>query len=57
LANGKFSADGEFLMTDYRGSVRTHGLEPTIDWRALLVLTGFLSLGICAGLVILLSAA
>jgi hypothetical protein len=30
--------------------------EPTIDWRALLVLSSFLSLGICAGLVILLSA-
>ena len=42
-------------MSDYR-RVYAHEFEPTIDWRALLVLSGFLSLGICAGLVILLSA-
>jgi hypothetical protein len=46
---------GESLMSDYR-RVCAHEFWPTIDWRALLVLSSFLSLGICAGLVILLSA-
>jgi len=41
-------------MTDYRNTVRAH--EPTIDWRLSLLLSIFLSLGFCAGLVILLSA-
>jgi hypothetical protein len=42
-------------MSNYH-SVHAHEFEPTIDWRALLVLSSFLSVGICAGLVILLSA-
>jgi hypothetical protein len=42
-------------MSDFRRR-HFHEFEPTIDWRALLVLSSFLSLGICAGLAILLSA-
>ena len=34
-------------MSDYRSSARAHGLEPTIDWRALFVLSTFLSATIC----------
>ena len=41
-------------MSDYRETY-AHEFEPTIDWRALLVLSSVLSLGICAGLAILLS--
>jgi hypothetical protein len=40
-------------MSDYRISRRVHGIEPTIDWRALFVLSGFLSAAICVAVVIL----
>jgi hypothetical protein len=45
---------GESLMSDYRRAF-AHEFEPMIDWRALLVLSSFLSVGICAGMMILLS--
>ena len=41
-------------MTDYRCSARAHGLEPTIDWRALFVLSTFLSAAICLAMMALL---
>jgi hypothetical protein len=41
-------------MSDYHGAVRAHGLEPTVDWRALLVLSTFLSVAICAAMAVLL---
>jgi hypothetical protein len=40
-------------MSDYRNSARAHGLEPTIDWRALFVLSILLSAAICGGLILL----
>jgi hypothetical protein len=40
-------------MSDYRSSRRAHGIEPTIDWRALFVLSSFLSAAICVAMVIL----
>jgi hypothetical protein len=40
-------------MSDYRSRSRAYEFEPTIDWRALFVLSTLLSLGICAGMVIL----
>jgi hypothetical protein len=40
-------------MSDYRISRRTHWLEPTIDWQALLVLSISLSAAICIAMVIL----
>jgi hypothetical protein len=42
-------------MNDYRGNGgRVHGLEPTIDWRALFVLFTFLSAAICIAMVAML---
>jgi len=40
-------------MSNYRSRTHAHELEPTIDWRALFVLSTFLSLGICAAMVVL----
>jgi hypothetical protein len=53
-ANGKFSKDGEFLMSNYRGSSGSaHGVEPTVDWRALLVLSSFLGVATCGAAILL----
>jgi hypothetical protein len=40
-------------MSDYRISRRAHGIEPTIDWRALFALSTLVSVGICAAMLIL----
>jgi hypothetical protein len=40
-------------MSDYRSSRRVHEFEPTVDWRALFVLSSFLSAAICIAMVIL----
>jgi hypothetical protein len=42
-------------MTDYRSTLRAHEIEPMVDWRMSLGLAILLSLGFCAGLVVLLS--
>ena len=41
------------FMSNYRSNVRAHGLEPTVDWRARFVLSAFLSVAICAAMVVL----
>jgi hypothetical protein len=40
-------------MSNYHSRVHAHELEPMIDRRALFVLSTFLSLGICAAMVVL----
>jgi hypothetical protein len=40
-------------MTEYRTRLRAYEFEPTIDWRALFVLSSLLSVGICAAMLIL----
>jgi hypothetical protein len=42
-------------MSNHRfGGGTAHGLEPTVDWRALFVLSGYLSAAICIALALLL---
>jgi hypothetical protein len=53
LALSTFSADGDFLMSDYRISRRAYGIEPTIDWCALFVLSSFLSVAMCVAMAML----
>jgi hypothetical protein len=40
-------------MGDYRSRAHAHEFEPTIDWRALFVLSTLLSAASCAALLIL----